>query len=175
MAVDNVYTSGVVKPIGELSDWFDFLSSQEEEIKWKQLLDKNFNTWLGGMHDRNTVYVKDILFKSGKLCIVCDIKNANDVIKAMQKMTNDIVSSLLSEHMAEMCGILGYIQSRNPQEGTLWQYTKTGIKKTPIDIFVPSELDTEEIQQFMADIGKHINQLPMLFHLQLPFTRKARH
>lgn len=153
VALDNIYPSGIVKPIGELGDWFDFLPSQDEQIEWKQLIDENFDTWMGGMQDTSTEYIKDIFFKSGKLCIVCKTQNANEVIWVMKEMTNKITSSLSGEQIAEMCGILGHTPSRNPRVDQLWQYTQNRIKKTPIDMYIPEDLDPMEINQFMTDMG----------------------
>lgn len=79
------------------------------------------------MQDKATEYVKDIIFKSGKLCVVCDIKNAQDIVDALKVMTEKINSSLSSEQIAEMCGIYGYMPSKSPRVDQIWQYTQSGI------------------------------------------------
>lgn len=100
-----------------------------------------------------TEYIKDIYFASGKLCIVCKIQYVEEVVQAMKEMANQLNSKLSGEQIAEMCGIYNFTPSRSPRVDKIWQYTGTGTKKTPVDIYIPDDLDPVEINQFMIHMG----------------------
>lgn len=84
---------------------------------------------------------------------MCKIQHVEEVVQAMKEITTQLNTKLSGEQNAEMCGIYNFTPSRSPRVDKIWQYTGTGIKKTPVDIYIPDDLDPVEINQFMTDMG----------------------
>lgn len=166
--INNVFHKDDIRYNGKISELFEHYPEGELEglkVSFRELLDEQLQALMDDSEGHNnsddTIEeemdyhegVYDIYYQRGSMHISCKQSFVNVVIKGMKSALIYLENNLDEDDLAEFCNIRKLGPWNWPKVGAVHTYSENGIRRTPIDISRPDNIDAVQLQDFLQEQG----------------------
>lgn len=175
--INNVYYNDDIPFQPEIENLFDHYIDGDRDglsVTFRELLDEQLQYFTDVHEDDENMEteeimdqvggVYDIYFHRGNMHISCHKDYATLVVRGMRGVLTYLEEHLTDQQLAEFCKIRRLGAWNRPKVGAIHAYSDSGIKRTTVDVYRPSDIDPISLSTFMEQENLQHN------HQEKPFV-----
>jgi hypothetical protein len=169
--INNVFYNDSITYSPDIPTLFDHYNEGELDrvkVTFRDLLDEQLQHFTDANETDETMEIAefmdqmggvyDIYFHRGNMHLSCHRDYASLVISGMKGVLSYLEENLGNDELAAFCKIRRLSSWNRPKVGAVHEYSETGIKRTTVDIYAPSDIDPISLNAFMEQ--EHLHHQP---------------